>query len=94
MLWNEPAAGLACVAVRAGEPERAATLFGFAEAVPSLPVTEGDTLLRDRLVSKYITPARVALGERAWKRAAATGAAMTPDLLCEFALDRPVRAAT
>jgi hypothetical protein len=92
MLWPEPATGLACIAARAGVAERAATMLGFAAAVPSLPWTEGDIALHARLVAKYITPAREALGECAWKRAAATGAAMTPDQLCEFALDRRVRA--
>ena len=94
MLWAEPATGLACVAARAGEPERAATFLGFAEAVPTMPPAEGDLVLHDRLVAKYIAPAREALGERAWKRAAATGAAMTPDQMGEFALERPARAGT
>ena len=94
MLWEEPAAGLACVAARAGEPERAATLLGFAEAVSTIPPAEGDLVLHDRLVAKFIAPAREALGERAWKQAAATGAAMTPDQMGEFALDQPARAGT
>jgi hypothetical protein len=87
-LWEEPATGLACVAAHAGYEERAATFIGFGEAMPTLPVADGDRQVRDRLVAEFIAPARAALGERAWKRAAATGAAMTPGELCEFALDR------
>ena len=87
-LWDEPATGLACVAAHAGDAERAATFIGFGEAMPTLPVADGDRLVRDRLVARFIAPARAALGERAWRRSAAAGAAMTPDELCEFVLDR------
>jgi hypothetical protein len=87
-LWGEPATGLACVAAHAGDAERAATLIGCGEAIPGLPVADGDRQVHDRLVAKFIAPARAALGERAWKRAAAAGAAMTPDELWEFALER------
>jgi predicted ATPase/DNA-binding SARP family transcriptional activator len=88
--WSpEPAICLACVAAHAGDGERAATFIGFGEAIPALPVNEGDQRVRDTLVARFIAPARAALGEDGWRRAAATGAAMTPDELYEFALDRP-----
>ena len=42
--------------------------------MPTLPIADGDRQVRDRLVAKFIAPARAALGERAWQRAAAAGA--------------------
>ena len=87
-LWEEAATGLACLAAHDGDAERAATFIGFGEAMPGLPVANGDRQVRDRLVAKFIAPAREALGERAWKRSAAAGAAMAPDELCEFMLDQ------
>lgn len=87
-LWLEPATGLACAAAHAGDSERAAMFIGFGEAMPTLPIADGDRQVRDRLVARFIAPARAALGERAWKRAAAIGASMTTDELCEFALDQ------
>ena len=36
-LWDEPALMLACVAAHHGELDRAATFFGFSQAVPSVP---------------------------------------------------------
>ena len=75
------------VAAYAGEAERAATFIGFGEAMPSVPTADGDQQVHDRLVARYIAPARAALGEPAWNRCTAAGAAMTPDELCEFVLD-------
>ena len=92
-IWDEPVAGLACVAAAGGDRERAATLIGGHDALPFLPLAEGDRRGRDRLLARYVAPARAALGERAWRRAAATGAAMTTEELCEFALDRRPAAA-
>ncbi len=86
-LWDEPATGLACVAAHAGHDERAATFIGFGEAMPALPLTSNDALVRERLLARFVAPARAALGERAWQRVAAAGRAMTPDELCRFALD-------
>ena len=86
-LWDEPATGLACVAAHAGHDERAATFIGFGEAMPALPLTSNDALVRERLLARFVAPARAALGERAWQRVAAGGSAMTPDELCRFALD-------
>jgi predicted ATPase/DNA-binding SARP family transcriptional activator len=87
-LWDEPVAGLACVAVAGGDHERAATLSGGYDALPFLPLAEGDRRGRDWLFARYLAPARAAVGERAWRRAAAAGAAMTVEELYEFALDR------
>ncbi len=88
--WSaEPIICVACVAADAGDAERAATLIGFGEAIPTLPVAEGDRQVRDTLVARFIAPARAALSEPAWKRAAAAGAAMAPDDMYEFVLDRP-----
>ena len=91
---DEPVAGLACIAASAGDHERAATLIGGHDAVPWGPLSEGDLRGRELLKARFIAPARAALGERAWRRAAAAGAAMTVDELCEFALDRQRTAAT
>ena len=87
-LWDEPVAGLACVAAAGGDRERAATLIGGHDALPFLPLAGGDLRVRDRLLARYLAPARAAHGERAWRRAAAAGAAMTLEELFEFALDR------
>ena len=92
-VWDEPVAGLACVAAASGDRERAATLSGGYDALPFLPLAEGDRRGRDRLFARYVAPARAAVGERAWRRAAATGAAMTIEELWEFALDRRPAAA-
>jgi hypothetical protein len=87
LLWLEVATGLACVAAHRGEAERAATFMGFREAMPIVvPEADGDQRVREQLIARFVTPARGALGERAWARAAAAGAAMTPDELCAFML--------
>ena len=87
-IWDEPVAGLACVAAAGGDRERAATLIGGHDALPFLPLAEGDLRGREWLLARYLAPARAALGERAWSRAAAAGATMTLEELFEFALDR------
>jgi predicted ATPase/DNA-binding SARP family transcriptional activator len=93
--WSaEPVVCLACLAADAGDAERAATLIGFGEAMPTLPVAEGDQQVRDTLVARFIAPARAALGEPAWKRAADAGAAMALDEMCEFVLARQPAVAT
>ena len=77
-LWDEPATGLACVAAHAGDDERAATFIGFGEAMPALPLTSNDALVRERLVARFVAPSRAALGERAWQRVAAGGGSDDP----------------
>jgi hypothetical protein len=86
LLWAEPALGLACIAAHAGDHHRAATLMGAYGALAALPVAPADQEIEDRLIDMFIAPARATLGERAWTRAAAAGAAMTPEQLCDFAL--------
>ena len=88
-LWDEPVLGLACIAAGAGDRGRAATLIGGHDVLPKVPLSEGDLRGRDVLLARFVAPARAALGEHAWRRAAAEGAAMTTEELCEFALDRP-----
>lgn len=90
-LWDEPALLLACVAAHDGEPARATTLRGFGEAADSVPATAGERAVHDRLIARHLAPARAALGEREWRRAARAGAAMTPDELCRFAAERSAR---
>jgi hypothetical protein len=88
-LWDEPALMLACVAAHHGELDRAATFFGFSQAVPSVPPADGEREIHDRLIATYIASARSSLGDRTWRRAALAGAAMTSDELCAFAALRP-----
>jgi hypothetical protein len=40
-------------------------------AMPSLAVALADQVICDRLIVRFIAPARTALGEPAWQRAAA-----------------------
>ena len=88
--WSaEPIICLACVAAADGDTERAATLIGFTEVMPEAPVAAGDQLVRDELLDRFIAPARARIGERAWKRVAAAGAAMTADEVRELLLERP-----
>jgi predicted ATPase/DNA-binding SARP family transcriptional activator len=87
--WSaEPVICLASIAAEAGDAERAATLIGFCEAMQEMPVAHGDRAVREALFARFIAPARAKLGELAWKRVAAAGAAMTPDNVCELVLDR------
>jgi predicted ATPase/DNA-binding SARP family transcriptional activator len=88
--WGEPALGLGCIAAQAGDNERAATLLGAYGALPGVTKSPGELEIRDKLLATFIAPARAALGQRAWNRAAAAGAAMTPDELCRFAVARLV----
>jgi predicted ATPase/DNA-binding SARP family transcriptional activator len=89
---DEPTLGLACIAAQAGDHERAATLLGACDALLVLTKSPGDVEIHDRLRAMFIAPARAALGEAAWDRAAAVGAEMTPDELCRVAVARRVTA--
>jgi hypothetical protein len=83
---DEPTLGLAMVAAQARDYERAAMLIGAHDVMPVYPVADTDRLVFDRLMARFIAPARSSLGESAWKRAEAAGAALTIDELYEFAL--------
>jgi predicted ATPase len=85
--WDEPTLGLAMIAAHAGDYERAATLLGAQNVTAVYPVADTDRLVFDRLIARFITPARSAFGESPWKRAEAAGAALTLDELYEFALE-------
>jgi predicted ATPase/DNA-binding SARP family transcriptional activator len=89
---EEAVLGLACIAAQAGDHERAATFDGAYGALPGITQAPGDLEIQDRLRATFISPARAALGEAAWNRAAAAGAEMTPDELCRLAVARRVTA--
>ncbi len=74
------------VAAQGRDYERAATLIGAHSVMPVFPVADTDRLVFERLVARFIAPARSALGESAWKRAEAAGAALTVEELYAFAL--------
>jgi predicted ATPase/DNA-binding SARP family transcriptional activator len=75
--------GMAGVAAARGEDELAATLLAAAEA--GGPERHPAALER-QLEERYFGPARERLGERAWRAAQATGAALTPSEAADAAL--------
>jgi hypothetical protein len=92
--WRgDPLLGLAAIAARAGDNERAAMLAGASEAPRRELMDEADVAVYERLLARFISPVRAALGEPAWERAAATGAALASEQLFELA-DRRDRAAS
>jgi non-specific serine/threonine protein kinase len=82
-LASEGIAGLAAVAARQGEVERAARLLGAAE---SLANVFGDRA-GARLEQEFFTPARQQLGEGRWGAAHAQGARLSFDEAVRLALD-------
>jgi hypothetical protein len=84
--WGEAALGLAAVAAQKGDGERAAILAGASEAPMNELMNEADRPVYERLRARFLAPARAALGEAAWARAEAAGAALTPEQVFEVAL--------
>ena len=82
--------GLAGVAAARGEDELAATLLAAAEATG--PERHSGELAR-QLEQRYFAPARIRLGEQAWRAASAAGAAMTLREAIDAALSVPQVAA-
>jgi predicted ATPase/DNA-binding SARP family transcriptional activator len=75
--------GLAGVAAARGDDELAATLLAAAEATG--PERHSGELAR-QLEQRYFAPARIRLGDQAWRAANAAGAAMTPREATDTAL--------
>ena len=73
--WWEPVLGLAALAARSGNHERAAALMGASEAGRQF-LPEADRPVFERVFVRFIAPARVALGETAWAHIEAIGAAL------------------
>ena len=89
--WGEPALGLAAVAARAGDGQRAAVLVGASEAPFRRLLVAADESVVERLLARFIAPARAAVGEAAWARAEAAGRALTREAVFDLALaDAPV----
>ena len=84
--WEEPIFGLAAVAARAGDFERAAKLAGAATPPMEKMMNEADRPVYDRLCERFLEPARHALGEAAWMHAEAAGRALVPEQVFELAL--------
>jgi hypothetical protein len=72
-LRAEPTLGLAAVAAQVGDAERAATLIGASQAQLPQVIGDADRPVYERLIARFISPARSALSETAWNRAEAAG---------------------
>ena len=70
---SEGMGGLAAIAARRGDPERAARLLGAATAIG--PVADADVLAH--LETEFFAPARTQHGTRRWNEAHSAGAEMT-----------------
>ncbi|MGQ0604706.1 MAG: ATP-binding protein, partial [Anaerolineales bacterium] len=80
--------GFAALAVKEEEPERAAPLYGAAQALLDSVGAKLDAI--DRLgYDQYVATAREQLGEAAFAKAWAAGRAMTMEQAIEFALNAP-----
>lgn len=82
--------GLAAVAAAQGEDELAARLRGAAETTGP---DRHDPVIARQLDARVFGPARARLGEQAWRRAHAEGAALTLDEAVDLARRAPVAAA-
>jgi len=81
-LAAEGIAGLAAVAVRRGQVERAARLLGAAESMANVLDDAGGV----RLAEEFFSPARQQLGEARWRAAYADGAGLGFDEAVSLAL--------
>jgi non-specific serine/threonine protein kinase len=95
LLAPESLEGLACVAGAEGEAERAAKLFGAAEALRGALSVRPEPDLR-KLQEPYLVMARSQLEEGAWTEAWEEGRAMSMEQAIEYALshDAPTSPAT
>ena len=75
--------GLAAIAARQGEAERAARLLGAAESLANV-LTDAAGV---RLEQEFFSPARERLGETRWRAAYADGARLGFDEAVSLALD-------
>jgi predicted ATPase/DNA-binding SARP family transcriptional activator len=82
-LAAEGIAGLAAVAARQGEVERAARLLGAAESLADVLTDAGGI----RLEQEFFSPAREQIGEKRWRAAYAEGARLGFDEAVSLALN-------
>jgi predicted ATPase/DNA-binding SARP family transcriptional activator len=85
-LEGEALLGLAAVAARAGNSERAAMLTGASELSMQRVANEADRPVYERLHARFIAPARLALGESAWARGDVAGHALALEEVYDLAL--------
>ena len=90
---SESLEGLACIFGARGEAERAARLFGTAQALRET-VGYRHTPEEDALREPYLATARSRLGEKAWEEALTRGRAMSMEEAIEYALARDEPSAT
>ena len=87
IITSESLEGMACTAGATGSAERAARLFGAAEAVRETVGNQHST--RERTLRKpYLAAARSQLGEAAWEKAFAEGRAIGQGEAVEYALTK------
>jgi hypothetical protein len=82
---REPALGLAAVAAWAGERQRAATLLGAASQIHVAAAPTADRPFWERLIERFLEPARSALSGATWATPVENGRALTLDEICGFA---------
>ena len=80
---SEGIAGLAAIAARQGDADRAARLLGAAESLANVLIDRGGM----RLEKEFFSPARERIGERRWDAAHAEGARLDLDEAVSLALD-------
>jgi predicted ATPase/DNA-binding SARP family transcriptional activator len=83
-LASEGLAGLAAIATRNGEPDRAARILGAAAAHG--PIDDDDVIVT-RLEREFFAPARQRHGDRPWQQARTAGAELPFSDAIDFALD-------
>ena len=83
---SESLEGMACIAAAEGEAERAARLFGAAQALREA-LGYHHMPEEDALREPYIAAARSRLGEEPWEEALAEGRAMTLERAIAYALE-------
>jgi non-specific serine/threonine protein kinase len=87
-LTPEPLAGLAAVAARRGNTERAARLFGAATALGFAP-KGADARVYRRLIDHFLAPARVSSDPATWDAEHANGSRLTLEEAINSALETP-----
>jgi hypothetical protein len=82
--------GFACVAAVGGETERAARLWGAAQALQETKAIPRDTEFLAEAEAR-ISAVRSGMGEKAWEEAWRKGRAMTLDEAVSYALEEEAR---
>jgi len=90
LVGSESIEGLACASGVGGEPERAASLFGAAEALREAAGYQQATRAHS-LREPYLTDARSRVGEAAWTTAWEKGRSMTFEAAIAYALQEDIK---